>query len=172
MKKGDGKSENAERTIKTPIPLPNTSQYLWGLNEYELKIVYAILEKNHKTTWEQVAKKLGISRRQLYNWRQSPKIQEPIRKYSRDLLLSELPDVYKALVKKAKSGDCGAMKLYFEIVENIDVQKQKALEFRRGVNPLQEMIDLIHQSDSAKNNNKSANNNVAKSDENATGTDS
>jgi len=143
MKKVDGKSEIGERTIKTPIPLPNTSQYFWGLNEYELKIVYAILEKNHKATWEQVAKKLGISRRQLYNWRQATKIQEPVRKISRDLLISELPDVYKALVRKAKSGDCSAMKLFFEIIGSKD--EQIASEFNKGKNPLQWMIDRIHQ---------------------------
>jgi hypothetical protein len=145
--------------------VPETSQYFWRLNEFELKVAYAILEKNHQTTWDLVAKNLGISRRHLYNLRQLKTIQESIRKYSRDLLISELPDVYKALVKKAKSGDCSAMKLYFEIVEGIDEQKEKAVEFRRGVNPLQEIIDRMHQKDLAiNNNNKSSENKVTKSD--------
>jgi hypothetical protein len=146
MNKIDGKLKNGERTINSPIPLPNTSQYLLRLNEFELKVAYAILEKNHQTTWEQVAKKLGISRRQLYNLRQSQTIQEPIRKYSRDMLITELPDVYKALVKKAKSGDCGAMKLFFEVIGNID--EQRVIESRRS-NSFQEMMDLIRPKDLA-----------------------
>jgi transposase-like protein len=168
MKNFNGKSKNGDSRTKSLIPLPNTSQYLLGLNEYELRIVYAILEKNHKTTWEQVAKKLGISRRQLYNWRQSTRIQEPVRKISRDLLISELPDVYKALVKKAKSGDCAAMKLFFEIVGSID--DQRAIESKRS-NSLQEILDLIHQTDLAKNNNKSSDNNVTESEKAVTRTD-
>ncbi len=79
-------------------------------------------------------------------------------------MASELPDVYKALVKKAKSGDCSAMKLFFEIVETIDEQKQKAAEFRRGVDPLQKMLDMIHQKDIAGKNKMPL--------ENATHTDS
>jgi hypothetical protein len=144
MDRTDGKSKNGDSRIKSPIPVPQISQYLFGLNEHELKVVHAILEKSHKTTWEQVAKKLGVSRRQLYTWRQSSRIQEPLRNISRELLISDLPDIYKALVKKAKSGDCVAMKLYFEIVERIDEKKQKAAEFGKGSDPLQEIIDLIH----------------------------
>ena len=119
----NGKSRNVENSQKPPKMVPIISHHFDGLDIDELWIVYAILEKNPKTTWEYIAKKVGLSRRQLYNWRQSERIQKAVFNISRDLLLTEIPDVYRTLVKRAKEGDVGAMKLFFEIIEKGNEQR-------------------------------------------------
>jgi len=95
----------------------------------ESLVVSAIIEKTPGVSWETIAKKLGISRRQLFNVRRSPRVQEALRTVAQQLLRSDLGDVLKVLTEKAKAGDNTAMRLFLEVVDKYD-EAEKATQAR------------------------------------------
>lgn len=85
--------------------LPNEIQLCEMLADPE----YALMSKT------KIAEKIGISRQRLYVYMSRQRVLEYMNAlvaYYTDL---EMPGVWKALVKKAKAGDMGAIKLYFEM---------------------------------------------------------
>ncbi len=97
---------------ETKEKLPKTSESPFGLNEKELRVVWAILMRKPKETWEKIAGELEISPRQLYTYRQSEKVKEACTTVAWQILKTDLPAVLAALSEKACAGDVGAIKLY------------------------------------------------------------
>ncbi len=97
---------------ETKEKLPKTSEIPFGLNEKELRVVWAILMKKPRETWEKIAGELEISVRQLYTYRQSEKIKEACTTVAWQVLKTDLPAVLAALSEKACAGDVSAIKLY------------------------------------------------------------
>lgn len=139
-KTNNGKSINAENRAIVAKSIPKISQIIDGLNERDSMVVYAILEKKPGMTWEQVAKGLGITRRQLFNLRREQRIQESVRNISRDFLICDLPDVFKALAKKAKKGETSAMRIFFELAGEFEPE---ALHNQKPSDPMTEWINLV-----------------------------
>ena len=110
MNKGIVVSEQKQKEM-----LEICSEYTKGLNERECSIVFAIVEKDLNETWEAVAERLGISSRWLWKCREQKNIQDAVRGITRSLLRTDTPDVLKAMIKKAKSGDNYSMRLFFEL---------------------------------------------------------
>lgn len=64
---------------------------------------------------EELAKQLGVSERTLFNWKKLPGLKEESAELARELVTGELPDIYGALIKKAKAGSYFHIKLALEI---------------------------------------------------------
>lgn len=111
--------DNESKSLKS---FPNIAQIIFGLDERECAIVYALAEKRPGDTWEQIAKKLGLSRRQLFNLRCDKRIQGASVKIAREMLNADIPDVYRALTEKAKSGDIPAIRLFLELIGEFNIE--------------------------------------------------
>lgn len=66
-------------------------------------------------TQELFADKLGINRKTITRWKQLPGFDEVVRKRARELLSSDLPEIYGALRREAKKGSFQHIKLAFEM---------------------------------------------------------
>lgn len=84
---------------------PKISHLVAGLTDTEKRAIEVIVAKEPSETWDEVAKRIGITVRQLYNIRQNGKVQEACYIIAKEFFKTETPDVLKALAKKAKNGD-------------------------------------------------------------------
>lgn len=66
-------------------------------------------------TQELLAKKLGINDRTITRWKQEPELLEAINKRARELLSSDLPEIYGALRREAVKGSYQHIKLSLEM---------------------------------------------------------
>ena len=148
QKKNDGKSTIAENDQKSLNMAHEISQSINGLNNRDSIVVYAIVNKMSCVTWDGVAAQIGITRRQLFNLRREKRIQDAVREISHDFLISDLPDVYKTLTKKAKKGETSAMRLYFELAGEFDIH---VVEEPSDADPMQQMIDAYRKAKEANN---------------------
>ena len=98
---------------------PKISDLVAGMNDTEKRALEFIVAKEPADTWEHVAEKIGISSRQLFNVRQSPKVQEAVYVISREMLRGDVPDVLKTLTRKAKAGEPWAVRLFLEVAREI-----------------------------------------------------
>ena len=117
--------KTSKRKGKNENELPDFSLFLHGMNEKERTVVYALVEKPVGDTWDEVAERLGISRRMLYNYRQQKQIQDAVYSIAKSLLQTDTPDVFKALTAKAKAGDNVAMRLFFEVAGELNKTEEK-----------------------------------------------
>jgi hypothetical protein len=144
----DGNPNKALFEKKSGDSLPEISQSINGLNNRDSIVVYAIVNKMSCVTWDGVAAQIGITRRQLFNLRREKRIQDAVREISHDFLISDLPDVYKTLTKKAKKGETSAMRLYFELAGEFDIH---VAEEPSDADPMQQMIDAYRKAKEANN---------------------
>jgi hypothetical protein len=118
-----------------------------NLNETERKAVEEIVVKDPSEKWDEVARRVGISERQLRNVRNKPEVQEAVYTISKALFKTELPDVLKVVVRKAKEGTAWAAKLFFEVSGELKEQPQLGgtIEVISNVRtrPRQEEIDEL-----------------------------
>ncbi len=63
----------------------------------------------------QICEKIGISRQTFYNWQSETDFRGYVNWLIDSYTDSELANVWKALIKKAVSGDVAAQKLYMEL---------------------------------------------------------
>jgi hypothetical protein len=124
-RKQNGEGENARSGAIEPFRLPENAR-LGLLAPEEVRVVVAIVEKTPGESWETVARSLRISRRQLYNVRQSARVQAVLGSIARQLLQSDLVDVLKVLTQKAKAGDNAAMRLFLELTEKYNEAEKVA----------------------------------------------
>jgi len=111
-----GTLDTTESLEESPLKLPKTAQ-LRLLTGKERKVVEAIVHKAPRETWEQVAKRLKMSRRSLYSLRRDPLIQEMVITITLDLLKTNVVDVLNALVVQAKKGNVGAARTILEYAD-------------------------------------------------------
>ena len=79
------------------------------------------------------AKKLGVSRTTLHNWRKLPGFQEAVNAMARIELAKQVPDVYDAIAREAIAGSYQHAKLMLELLEeyeetlnlNVDDKREK-----------------------------------------------
>ena len=103
---------------------PKISETVNKLSETEKKAVEVMVVKNPSETWQSVAKKIGITTRQLYNIRQNENVQTICYQISKELFKSELPDVLKTLTQKAKAGYSWAVRLFLEVSGELKEDKK------------------------------------------------
>ncbi len=94
---------------------PKIAYLVRDFTETEKRAVEMLVAKDPSETWENVAKKIGISTRQLFNLRQSETVREACYVIAKELFKGDIPDVLKVLTRKAKSGDNFCVKLFLEI---------------------------------------------------------
>ena len=113
--KRQGNSGNGKISLYDENWFPKISDLTTGLTETEKKAIEVIVAKEPSDTWDEVAKRIGITTRQLYNLRQNGEVQEACYIIAKELFKTETPDVLKVLAKKAKNGDNYCIKLFLEV---------------------------------------------------------
>ncbi|MFS0688297.1 phBC6A51 family helix-turn-helix protein [Sporosarcina sp. 179-K 8C2 HS] len=97
-----------------------------GLNENEIRAVKELANKAGRT-YEEVAKAVGISERQLYRIRQKPQVKAAVRELVIQDVEDDLPDIMRSLRSKAKRGDFRSQELVVKmtglLVERSEVKQ-------------------------------------------------
>jgi len=75
-----------------------------------------------------ICTELKIHRTTLYSWRRQSLFVEAVVSRSRELIRTELPEVYQALVGQAKAGNTPSIKLVLEHLEKLEEMKAEAAE--------------------------------------------
>lgn len=105
---------------------PEIAGLVKGLNDTQIRAVEYLVTKEPSDTWNTVAKRVGISERQLRNIRNDGQVQEVCYQISKRLFRGDMPDVLKVLSKKAKAGNAWAVKLFLEV--NGELAEDKAVQ--------------------------------------------
>lgn len=87
-----------------------------------------ILARGGNKQLKDIAVEIGISERQLLNWRTDPNFMSAVVSRSRDIIREELPDVYCVLTHQAKGGNPAHIKILLDHLENLEEMKAKANE--------------------------------------------
>ena len=66
-------------------------------------------------TQKAFAASIGTHEVTVCEWKRKPELMNAVRELSRAYLKDELPDIYSALIEKAKTGDVPAIKLAMEM---------------------------------------------------------
>jgi hypothetical protein len=104
--------------------VPKIAGLLSRFNETQKSVVEEIVTKEPSENWSSVAKRIGISERQLRNIRRNPDIQETVYSIFKELFKSEVPEVLKVLTVKAKDGEPWAVKLFLEVSGELNEYKE------------------------------------------------
>ncbi len=67
-------------------------------------------------TYEEIAEKLGIDRKTLYNWRHDEAFRREVVREARTVLEGHYPKFVRGLVKGLECGDVGALRLYAQLM--------------------------------------------------------
>ncbi len=114
------------------------------LNETEIRVVEEVANKGGRT-YEEIAKKIGISDRHLYRIRQKPHIKKAIKERTLQAVEEDVPDILGALRKNAKRGDFRSIELVVKmlglIVDRSEVKQTTTIEDNRFKDMTQEDID-------------------------------
>lgn len=70
-------------------------------------------------TKEEICKSCGIRRMTLYRWERNPDYLDLYMKRSWEVLRAYTPEVNKALQRAINKGDVQAMKMFYQLTENI-----------------------------------------------------
>lgn len=70
-------------------------------------------------THGELARRFGVGQDVLSNWKNLPGFMDEVTAKSREYLRSEIPDVFGALVREAKSGDVPAIKLFAQLTDQL-----------------------------------------------------
>ena len=98
-------------------------------NKWDARQVKAIeLLATGTHTLTDVSKMCPVNKDTLWKWRKNPQFRDAIIVRARELLRDELPDVYKALVKKAKGGNVQHIKVLLEHLERLESNGGGAME--------------------------------------------
>ncbi len=100
--------------------LPNTAEISQSLSTQEWAVVSCILTKKPGETWETVARRAGLSVRQLFTYRQSQEVRSAVASLASVLMESELPEILGSICREAKAGNIAAARLYLEYFTGLD----------------------------------------------------
>ena len=67
-------------------------------------------------TYEEIADKLGIDRKTLYNWRQDEGFRREVVREARTVLEGHYPKFVRGLIRGLENGDVGALRLYAQLM--------------------------------------------------------
>lgn len=84
------------------------------------------------------AEENGVHRNSPTNWAKDPTFQEEALRFRRGLLLQDLPEIYRALSKKAKAGSFPHIKLTLELAGEYSEEKTLNINDKRS-----EIVDMI-----------------------------
>jgi len=131
---GNQKSTKPEENPNLPAQIAQQSP---SLSATEIPVVEAIINKRPAESWDSTARKLGISRRALFTYRQSKRIQQALYNLVMGELRTDFIDVLRKLVNQAKSGNVTAAKV---IIDYIDKSWDIEAETAQKLNLLREII--------------------------------
>lgn len=104
----------------TPISANN-----WTVGQLKLIEWLATPKLDRKPkTQKQLAVEIGTDESTLSDWKKKSGFMDEVRVIAREYLKDELPEIYGALITKAKSGDVPAIKLAMEMTKEF-VPSQK-----------------------------------------------
>lgn len=83
-----------------------------------LKSIALKLELKYRTK-EEICKDCGITKMTLYRWERTPGYQNIYMKRSWEVLREFTPEVNKSLMKAIRKNDVQAIKLFYQLTENI-----------------------------------------------------
>lgn len=86
-----------------------------GLAAKQVEIAIILADPSDTRTITQMCKDENVPRRTFYNWMSKPEFREFINSMIDNYSDAVLPGVWKALSRKAESGDTTAIKLFFEM---------------------------------------------------------
>lgn len=105
---------------------------LFGLNPMELRVVEALLHKAPKENRTETARKLGMSRRTLYEYERNPKILDAIQESVVDQMKLAYLDVMGGVVRKSSAGNMtGAGVFLKEYARICDIENKFKRELAR-----------------------------------------
>ena len=79
------------------------------------KLAELLVNPDTKLSISEMCEQIGISRQTFYNWQEDNDFRGYVNWLIDSYTDSELANVWKALIKKAVSGDVAAQKLYMEL---------------------------------------------------------
>jgi len=79
------------------------------------KLAELLVNPDTDLSIKEMCDQIGISRQTFYNWQQENEFRDYVNWLIDSYTDSELANVWKALIKKAVSGDVAAQKLYMEL---------------------------------------------------------
>jgi hypothetical protein len=120
---GNEKTHKLEQNSRNPFPIYSVTDK--NLTSLQASVVYAIIRKSPKQKWSEIAKRMRISERHLYNLRMNLDVVNTVNLISYDLFYCDVSDVLKALSEKAKAGDVGAIKLFLEQADTVKQLRDK-----------------------------------------------
>ena len=85
------------------------------LTTKQLKGVEALSTRGPEETYQEVAKRAGVTRKSLWEWWKLEAFRTAVRERVEKLTDAERTPIINALVRTAKSGDVSAMRLFFQL---------------------------------------------------------
>ena len=82
----------------------------------QIKFAKVYLDIDTRRTREEMAEKIGVSRRTLYTWLEKKEFRTWLNTKKLELVNDSLIDIYKVAVRKAKAGNYHFARLLFEMV--------------------------------------------------------
>jgi len=158
--KGSFSSENGPFAVSTGTIVPKNVKVLWFFNNVTImprknsivdewtdnqqKFFYWYVNPNKglngiprlQKDW---AAENGVHPNSCTNWVKDPVFQEQAVAFRRQILLQDLPEIYKALSKKAKAGSFQHIKLALELAG--EYSEEKTLNINDKRNEIVDMID-------------------------------
>jgi len=77
----------------------------WDAQEIQAQTLLAFNVGANRTTYEELAKQIGISRETLRQWRMNPKFIDEVNRISKEATKADLPDVLDMMVYSARKPD-------------------------------------------------------------------
>jgi len=81
----------------------------------QVKFASMYLNVDKKTTQEQIAKQIGVSRRTIYTWLKNTNFRNWLNSKKLELINESLIDILKVAIRKAKTGDYNFCKMILEM---------------------------------------------------------
>ncbi len=117
-------------------------------------IAIGLLSQPNKAgfSFEEIAEQSGISVRQLHRWRKDPTFKQAVVEQSLENVKEVIPNVLKAHVKRAESGNVKAIELFYKLfgllVEKQEIEQTVSSNEKNNedlANELEELKSLIDQ---------------------------
>ena len=110
-------------------------------------IEWLATDKNQRTpvTEALLAQSLGITDRTIRRWKEQPEFTDAITARARELLNSDLPQIYAAMVREALKGNFQHIKLAFEMTGEYSPKQE--IEHSGEVKTQVQYIDIVRPKD-------------------------